>query len=86
MVWPSGMGAGVLWSLTSFCARESLLPVEGLAEGERFRKSVARKNPPEERRPWAWDLGHMEVTVAWIVFKDVCSPISLESVKDITWT
>jgi hypothetical protein len=54
---PSGIGAGVEWSLASFWARER--PEEGEEEeeaerAERFRKSVARKAPlTVVRGPWA---------------------------------
>lgn len=45
------------WSFASFWARERLVPVEVEVEveGERFRKSVARKKVllVEDRGPWA---------------------------------
>lgn len=43
------------WSFASFWARERLVPVEVEVEGERFRKSVARKKVllVEVRGPWA---------------------------------
>jgi hypothetical protein len=51
------MGAGVLWSLASFWARERPDEEEDGEDeerAERLRKSVARKAPVvEERRPWA---------------------------------
>jgi hypothetical protein len=48
-----GMGAGVLWSFASFWARERPDPSVAEEEGERFRKSVARKEPfPVESKPW----------------------------------
>jgi len=48
------MGAGVECNFASFWARERLEPGFEVVVEERFRKSVARKEPePDERRPCA---------------------------------
>lgn len=66
----------MLWSLAIFWARDRPEPdVLGFEAEERFKKSVARKDPlPSERLPFAYDLGQRLGTAERIAFKDMYSP------------
>lgn len=75
---PCGVGAGVVCSRASFCAKLrpllfSLLLVERVLWS---RNSVTRKEPGEfESLPWARLRGQREGTALWIALRDSCSPL-----------
>jgi len=73
---PGGGGAGVVWRVASFAARERPEPFSEV--GERSRKSVTRKDPVvSEREPWAKLAGQREGTAAWMALSEVCSPSNM---------
>jgi hypothetical protein len=82
-VWPGGIGAGVVCSLASFCARLRPLPVPGedFLEEERSRNSVARKYaslpPLLSSLPQARERGQRDGTTAWMALREACSPANM---------